>query len=123
MTDWTVSTNLIIEFIRILTITFAGAVLFLILRLLMNWNKLQFQTDRKLRYVALSLYAILAAVQEINQVGEPLVVWRLPVLFAATVCALFGMILPDLREWQQPKPNRRPFEKGMEWPPDPHKRD
>lgn len=109
----TIPSNLGIELLRMFTVLLAGGLSLYMASLLIHWRTLPYDLGRKLRYLALFGYGLMTALQEVEQLGEPLLVWRLPLLLLCTIAALLGNLLPDLQEARQ-----RPLApvKRFEWP-------
>lgn len=112
--NWVTEANGLVDAIRVLTVFVGSSVAVYVLWLLRNWRSSDMDLARKLRYLALFAYGVLTAVQEAQQIGEPLLVWRLPLLFLASVTALIGLTLPGIQCYWK----RRTFKPitHFEWP-------
>ena len=102
------------DWVRAVVAIFGGMILATCVFLLRDWKKLTIGMPQRFRYLSLLLYGLLSAVQEVQQFGEPMLMWRLPLIVLAASFAIYGLYGES---WNQVF-RRRPFTvlPGFEWP-------
>lgn len=82
--------------------------------LLVRWRRLSMQLDRKLRYLAVALFALHVVFQQISMISAPMYIPRFGTQFLAVGVALWGMLTPTHREyWKKRSYAELPY---FEWP-------
>lgn len=93
-----VRSNMFFDLMRGGTLFIAAALVVYCAGIILHWRSVPYDLPRKLRYLALFGYASVTAIDQWQQLGEP-VTWRCPLLFFVSFIALFGMALPDVYAW------------------------
>ena len=96
---------------RLITASMGAALAFTCLFHLKDWKILPMGRPQKFRYLSLSLFGALSCAQEVEQIGEPFVVWRLPLLLLASTLALYGLYAEGWKQYFRPRKGRDPIQK------------
>lgn len=114
----TADTNTFIEVLRVVASMMGAAIALTLLFLFKDWRSLPYDRPHKMRFVALMLYGLLSCVQEAEQIGQPFLVWRLPLILVASTLALYGLyadgVTKNFKVSDRPEPVIMDWGKSMD---------
>lgn len=103
-----------VDLCRIFAIGFGGVICASVAFFLRDWKCSRQGMPQKARYIALFMYGFLSVLQEVQQIGKPLVLWRLPLIILASLIAIYGMYGEGWQNYFRARPEK-PIE-HVEWP-------
>lgn len=97
------------DVLRLIVIAVGGAIFGMVLMRIITHRLYHWTLKRVSSLVAIAVMGLFAALQEFQQLGRPIVWWRLPLLIAFVICAGVGVFAPSEDadyDWRLPKTPR-----------------
>lgn len=82
--EYTIPTNPFIELMKASAMVFAFVVLILLIRIAVTRKDVILDEFTRLSFIAFVFFSIMIILQEIEEIGQPLLLWRLPLLLACS---------------------------------------
>jgi hypothetical protein len=112
--DYSVMNTWLIDIMRAVALVLGGVIFTSCMFFLRDWRRLDMRLPQKFRFLSLLLYALMSVVQELDQLGRPMVVWRLPLIIVAGSCGIYGLYGEAWSQFFVPR-SGRPVRR-FEWP-------